>query len=252
MRSGWFSCWKTHRQDVARYATSERSIFFSLALQYLPTGPVTAVDVGCGVSDFVKQVQRKNPRAVMHCLDGNPETIETLRSQGCNAQIYRVPERLPFDDQQVGFVHCSHLIEHLQPQELYSLLGEFTRVLCTQGVLAISSPTLREEFYTDLSHVRPYPPTVLDTYLAIPVDGLSSTRKHIGQFRREALVYRYQKYPVFSKLGLRAESWPLDLIVLMLKKAATGIGIYRLATSGYTAVYRKLRSESYKMGYLVE
>jgi len=241
MRRGWLNRWQAERRDIARCATTERDIFLSLGLQYLSEGPVTVVDVGCGFSDFADQVQRKNSTAVVHCLDGNPETVEALKRQGFNAQLYRAAEKLPFNDGEIGFVHCSHLIEHLQPQELYSMLQEFTRVLSVQGVLVVSAPLLWEGFYNDMSHVRPYPPPVLENYLTATPDGESNTREHIRQFRHEALFYRYQKCPIFSKLGLRGESWLLDLVILGLKKAATGMRIYRLATTGYTAVYRKVQ-----------
>jgi ubiquinone/menaquinone biosynthesis C-methylase UbiE len=212
-----------------------------MGLQYLHEGPVTVVDIGCGFSDFALQVQQKNPMAVTYCLDGNPETVEALRIQGYNAQIYHALERLPFKNNHIEFIHCSHLIEHLQPQELYVLLQEINRILTVQGVLIISAPTLWENFYDDLSHVRPYPPSVLDKYLRADVSEVSNTRKHIRAFRREALFYRYEKHPIFSALGLRGDPWFLDLIVLGVKKALTRMGIYRLTTTGYTAVYRKVQ-----------
>lgn len=221
--------------------TNDRSISYSMGLQYLQAGPATVIDVGCGFSDFASHVQQKNPMAVTNCLDGNLDTVEALRKQGYNLQLYRAPERLPFNDGEIAFVHCSHLIEHLQPQELYLLLQEFDRVLRDQGVLVISSPTLWEGFYNDLSHIRPYPPEVLDKYLSSTVEKISGTRKHIKQFRSEALFYRYKKCSIFSKLGLRAHPWIPDLIILGSKKAAEAMGIYRLVTTGYTAIYRKVR-----------
>ncbi len=239
MLKGWFSQWIRDRRDIARYATSERDIFFSLALQYLPEGPVTAVDVGCGASNFGKQVMRTNHEAIMHCLDGNFETVETLRKEGFQSRMYLAPERLPFDDQQVGFIHCSHLIEHLQPQELYLLLQEFTRVLSDRGILVISAPILWDGFYNDLSHIRPYSSFVIDNYLISTVEKTSHTRKCIKQFRREAKVCRYQKTPVFNTLGLRGESWLMDLVIQLFKKMATRVGMYKLMETGYTVVYQK-------------
>lgn len=241
MNSGWFSRWKANRQDIENYPMMNcRLISFSLGLHYIQDGSITVVDVGCGFSDFASQVQQKNPMAVTYYLDGNPDTVEKLRMQGYNAQIYHAPERLPFDNGQIEFIHCSHLIEHLQPQELYLLLQEINRTLAVQGVLVFSAPTLWEGFYDDLSHVRPYPVSVLDTYLTPGPNEVSSTRRHVSQFRREALLYRYEKFPIFSYHGLRGDPGFMDMIVLGIKKALTSIGIYRLTTTGYTAIYRKL------------
>lgn len=241
MNSACFSRWKANRQDIENYPMMNcRSISFSLGLQYLQGGSITVVDVGCGFSDFASQVQQKNPMAVTYYLDGNPDTVEKLRMQGYNAQMYHAPERLPFDNGQIEFIHCSHLIEHLQPQELYMLLQEINRTLAVQGVLVLSAPTLWEGFYDDLSHVRPYPVAVLDTYLTPVPNELSSTRRRISQFRREALFYRYKKCPIFSYNGLRGGPGFMDMIVLGIKKAAASIGIYHLTTTGYTAIYRKL------------
>ncbi len=139
--------WKANRQDIENYPMINcRLISFSLGLQYLQEGSITVVDVGCGFSDFASQVQQKNPMAVTYYLDGNPDTVEKLKIQGYNALIYQAPARLPFDDGQIEFIHCSHMIEHLQPQELYMLLQEINRTLTVQGVLVLSTPTLWEGF----------------------------------------------------------------------------------------------------------
>ncbi|OQB74214.1 MAG: hypothetical protein BWX92_03096 [Deltaproteobacteria bacterium ADurb.Bin135] len=56
-----------------------------------------------------------------------------------------------------------------------------------------------------------------------------------------AIFYRYGKFPISSKLGLRAYSPILDLFILGIKKAVMVIGIYKLVVTGYTAIYRKVR-----------
>lgn len=241
MNRGWVGRWKAGRQNVAQHLMrSGRSVSFSLGLQFLQEGPVTVVDVGCGLSDFASMVQKKNPLAITYCLDGQPATVGALRKQGYNARIYRAPERLPFSNGEIEFLHCSHLIEHLQPQELYFLLQEISRTLASKGVLVISAPTLWEGFYSDLSHVRPYSEDVLNKYLTSDLSRVSNTRRYIRQFRREALFYRYEKLPIFGPLGFRGHTWLVDLIVLGVKKAMAFVGVYRLITTGYTAVYRKM------------
>lgn len=214
----WIKRWKIERQVIESYSLHEREPFFDLVLTYLQDGPVKLVDVGCGHSDFADRAQYKNPDADVWLLDGNPRTVQELLQQGRKVRLYRAPEPLPFENNEVGFIHCSHLVEHLCPSDLYELLKGFNRILADQGVLAISAPLFWDGFYNDLSHIRPYPPNVLDKYLTANAMEKSFTRISIGQFRREALCYRYHKRPFFSNFGLRANSWFLDILIISLKK----------------------------------
>lgn len=239
LKTNWFVRWNINRQKIQRYSSQQRAPFFDLAISYLQSGPIKVIDIGCGFSDFAERVQQRNADAMIWMFDGNPMTVEKLIERGRNAAIYYAPNRLPFNNCDVEFIHCSHLIEHLFPQCLYSLLEEFDRVLAKGGVLAISAPLMWERFYDDLSHIRPYPPNVLDKYLTTLNIDMSFTRKSIGNFRREALFYRFIKQPVFSYYGLRSENWLIDFGILGLKKIAKVIGLYNLSVTGYTAIYRK-------------
>ena len=50
--------------------------------------------------------------------------------------------RLPFADGSAGFVYCSHMLEHLYPEEAIRLLREIRRVLKSTGVARIATPCM--------------------------------------------------------------------------------------------------------------
>jgi hypothetical protein len=63
----------------------------------------------------------------LYLLDANASTIEFLMRKFENAKLYRAPERLSFENGAVSFIHCSHLVEHLHHEELYSFMKEIDR-----------------------------------------------------------------------------------------------------------------------------
>lgn len=241
MTYSWINRLRMHRLEIEQHKTDDRNVFFRLALEYLKKGTAKVIDIGCGLSEFVNLAKEKNPEATIHLLDGNSYTLDILEKKGYNVIKYQVPEQLPFKDKEIDYINCSHLIEHLQPHDLYTLLLEFNRVICEDGIIVISTPSLWDGFYDDLSHVRPYPWQVLNKYLVSNDNGnLSYTRKHIGQFKCEHIFIRYEKNSTFNKLGLRSELLFVDLMILAFKKIAAKIGFYKLVITGYTAIYRKI------------
>ncbi len=59
----------------------------------------------------------------------------------------------PFD-----VIFLSHLVEHLTPEQLVSLIPRLSALLAPTGRLIIISPTFGERFYHDFSHTRPFLP----------------------------------------------------------------------------------------------
>jgi predicted SAM-dependent methyltransferase len=50
--------------------------------------------------------------------------------------------RLPFPDGSASLIYCSHMLEHLFPDDALRLLGEMRRVLSDDGVARIAVPSL--------------------------------------------------------------------------------------------------------------
>lgn len=143
---------------------------------------------------------------------------------------------LPFGDGGVAFLHSSHLIEHLAPADLYTLLGEVDRVLAPGGILAISAPLLSPTFYSDLSHLKPYNPEVLRSYLVAP--RRQRTRAGVSQqYTVLEQVYRLNSRKPFQELG--SDLAPLDLLIQIARFGLRQLRVRTYTRTGFTLILRK-------------
>src|SRR5690606_23253477 len=132
-----------------KYITYKRAPFFQIAKDLIKDGDVV-LDVGAGDGSFSEFCQNDE----IYQFDGNMESFNNLKKKFRNTFLGHLPN-LPFQNNFFNIIHCSHVIEHLQPQELYDTLIEFDRVLKDGGRIVISAPLLWSGFYDDLSHVKP-------------------------------------------------------------------------------------------------
>ena len=227
--------WMSLREDRRRYSTNDRWPFYEVAARYLPTDTAGVIlDIGPGDGGFVDRFANARPH--VHLLEGNPATAAALRLRHAHVIDYKAPGRLPFPDASVTFIHCSHVVEHLEHQALYDLLQEVDRVLRPAGVLVISTPLLWEGFYADLSHVKPYNPEVFRRYLG-EVTGSRSANVVAHGYETVDVTYRYATRVVMESVG--ASSWPVDLLLRALSSAVRRLGIRAFVPNGYTLVMRK-------------
>lgn len=149
------------------------------------------LDVGCGEGRFIAQ----NPEKIRG-IDFNKESLKKCREKGY--QVKKSDARsLSFKDKSVPAIHCSHLIEHFLPDDVYQILSEINRVLKPGGMLVIRSPLMWNGFYSDLTHVRPYNPEVIIHYL-ISIEYPRTLEKVSNCFQVVYLKWRYQ--PLFYKV----------------------------------------------------
>ena len=225
------------REEFLRLATRSRAPFYVLTERYLPADPgATVVDVGAGHGGFVRQLGLVHRYARCYLLDGSAASVSRLKELGGEALQYTAPDPLPFVDQSVAFIHCSHLVEHLTPENLHALMREWDRVLRPGGVLVISAPLLWERFYGDLTHVRPYHPDVFVKYLG-GSEGARSREVIATAYDVLETTYRYDVRPVLE--GIRATRPWLDWPLLALAKVCWILGLRRVERSGFTIVLRK-------------
>ncbi len=219
------------------YGAKERRPFYDLAARYLPSGQNTVVvDIGSGQGEFADYLNLSNRYNNLFLLDANIMTIVNLKIKYKNAILYKAPGNLPFKNASVDYVHCSHLIEHLYPQELYQFIKEIDRVLSINGILCISAPLLWDEFYSDLSHIKPYNPGVFLKYLC--GESINRSRDVISErYIVINLVYRYAALRFADDAG--SASPAIDFLIYYLRKFFKKLGLKKYVRNGYTLILKK-------------
>jgi len=232
---GWYRFYKMRKL----YCTGSRYPFYALAGKYLPENKKAFIlDIGSGSGKFERQLGLKDRYENLFLLDGNENTVQNLKKEYSNVLLYKAGTQLPFKEKTIDYIHSSHLIEHLDRDDFYGFLQQINSVLMVGGVAVISSPLLWSRFYNDLSHVRPYNPSILYNYLCSKTD--SPTRQPIsGNYKVENIVYRY-RIDDFDE-GWGSNLIILDLLIYLTKKVLYRLGLRKYVKTGYTIVLRKQR-----------
>ena len=221
--------------DYIDFTYASRETFFAIARRYCKKGD-KVLDVGAGTGEFARPLNDCD----VFLIDGNSATVSQLRKKFDHVFHHRVPDPFPFDSASFDVIHCSHLVEHLEPQDVYSFMLEADRCLAPGGHLIISTPLLWDGFYNDLSHVRPYPPSVFITYLC--GDSKQRTRAVVSQsFHPVELRYRYTREPVgyLSIFSLsRSRRWAQRVLFWFMDQLRKrDLSVYH--RNGYTLVLQK-------------
>ncbi|MFX0170587.1 MAG: methyltransferase domain-containing protein, partial [Candidatus Hodarchaeota archaeon] len=129
------------------------------------------LDIGCGIGRFISLFDRNKITG----LDSNPNTVKQLMERD-----FKVLELNALDidklEEKYDGIHCSHLMEHLYPDQVHELLIKIDSLLVTNGVLVIRGPLLSKYFYDDLTHIKPYNPFVFIRYLTYGTEQQSTKR----------------------------------------------------------------------------
>jgi ubiquinone/menaquinone biosynthesis C-methylase UbiE len=230
--------WKKEHKLKQKYCASARLPFFDLSLKYLPHQEDSLiVDIGAGDGLFADNLKiKKKKKYKVFLLDSNKESINNLRKKHNNALLYKAPDKLPFKDGSISFVHISHLIEHLYPEEFYIFLKELDRVLNKNGILVISAPIFWQRFYDDLSHIKPYNPEVLIKYLVNKKKNYSN-KEISSSYKIIDFVYRYRSIPLVEELY--AKIFLIDIFLKLFRIVLTKLGFRRYIKNGYTIILQK-------------
>ena len=194
------------------------------------------LDIGAGQGGFAEHLKLANmvfPN--LYPLDSNTSTVEALKSISENAMSYTAPEELPFADNTVSYIHCSHMVEHLYHAELYSFLKEIDRVLKKNGILVISSPLLWPYFYNDLSHVKPYYPNVFLTYLC------HRSTQHFAEAISEdySVLKEAYRYTNRSQDEWGSDYLFIDFLIHCSKRICRKLKIKKYSKNAYTLILKK-------------
>lgn len=216
-----------------KYITHKREPFFEIAKKLIKNNS-KVLDVGSGDGSFPKYCERND----FYLLEGNIETVKYLEKDFSNVVYGRIP-KIPFENEFFDLIHCSHIVEHLQPEELYEFLKEINRTLNVGGHLVISTPLLWEGFYNDLSHIKPYNPRVFQKYLC-KGDGINPSREAVSEeFHVIDLKYRYRdNYERFNVVNFKPKNIINKVFHSMIMRLKNN-GLIFLEKSGYTIVLLK-------------
>lgn len=207
------------------FVTQSRIPFYKIVESYIkPNSKV--LDIGAGSCSFSEHFKRKD----FYQLDSNPKTLEKLKGIYPNYYLSKLPN-IPFESNSFDLIHCSHVLEHLEPEDFYQTLIEIDRCLKSNGYLVVSLPLLSDFFYDDLSHVKPYNPAIFIKYLS-PYKNNNLTREKISsQYDVKKLTYRYKAYKIFSENLFSPINW-----------VATGLfklGVRNYKKTGFTLILQK-------------
>ncbi len=149
------------------------------------------LDIGCGSGRFVERLPGK-----IVGLEGNAESVKKCCDRGLNV-VEGKATALPFGDNYFAGVNCSHLIEHLAPDDAYKLLAEIDRVLKSGGILCLRAPMFHKNFFDEFGHIKPYPPKAILTYLNKESDGTQTQYQKIKE-DYDLLKVHYQRGNIFD------------------------------------------------------
>lgn len=236
---------RRYLENRRRFATTKRDPFYAFVSEFLPENPNALIlDVGSGDGTFPDYIDKKYQK--VYLIEGNPESAARLLQRYENVLEMSLPNKLPLSDESVSVVHCSHVLEHMTPNQVYQTLVELDRVLCPGGVLVIACPFLEQSgmFYDDLSHIKPYNPTVFRKYLC--ANSAKATAASIStKYSEVGYVDRWSRYPIRWEIEV---PFALDILANCVFRIADVLGIVRYQRSGYVLVLRKGLAETKPVG----
>jgi SAM-dependent methyltransferase len=127
------------------------------------------VDLGAGRGYFLEALRSRDLECVG--VDISEEAAAYCREQGFSIVISDAVDYLA-SSRNLGGVFASHLIEHMPPTSVERLLEVAFQAMAPGGDIVIVTPNIKdwrvwsETFWLDLTHVRPYPPALVEVMLA--------------------------------------------------------------------------------------
>lgn len=136
----------------------------------------------------LKQINNLHGKKFLSVGCGMGHELEAAKALGCDVtgldvdkslpkklKKYKIVisdgRKMPFKNNKFDIISLNMLLEHLMPNEAYSLCKEINRVLKRGGHLMIITPHPRQQtaifsnFWADQTHIRPYHRTAIENLL---------------------------------------------------------------------------------------
>ncbi len=124
------------------------------------------LDIGCGTGVFLDQVARRGITAIG--IDSNEASVKYARLLGLDAVFATANVYLAKYTDRFDGIHCSHLIEHLDFEDLSDFIPLVANALKPGGKVVFVMPdpeSIRSQllgFWRDPDHVRFYHPEIIE------------------------------------------------------------------------------------------
>lgn len=141
---------------------TDRHVYY---LKYF-LGCNNVLDVGCKEGEFIDLLKKNNITA--SGIDIDKKACDACTLKGLDVVCEDAVELLKKTDSVYGGIYVSHVIEHLQPEKVISLIKNSFNALKNNGRLVIITPDVRNikdvmhGFWEDHTHIRPYPLSLLE------------------------------------------------------------------------------------------
>lgn len=152
------------RGDEAAIRERQRS------LVELFQGHEPVLDLGCGRGEFLELLRQAGIDA--RGIEQNPSLVAWCKKKGLAVEQGDALSYLgQLPNAALGGAFCSHVVEHLPPEQVPRLIELVAQKMRRDGVFVIETPNpeclviFATHFYLDPTHTRPVPPALLCFYL---------------------------------------------------------------------------------------
>tara|TARA_B100000700_G_scaffold185844_1_gene204760 strand:+ start:204 stop:1451 length:1248 start_codon:yes stop_codon:yes gene_type:complete len=146
-------------KDVQQRLSIYDSLLSQISLN-LSSSQLNILDLGSGRGEWLQRCRSKNYKCIG--IEQNSEMLKNSMYEGINfieGDIFQVMKNLQSDSFDV--LTAFHIIEHLSPTKICILFDEIFRLLNSNGVLIIETPSIdnlsiaSKGFYLDPTHITP-------------------------------------------------------------------------------------------------
>lgn len=211
------------------YRFEDKMVRHFLKKQNTSNENIEYLEVGSGLGNFVSIVKKEFDFNV-YAVEINSELADRTSQMGISTFNVNFVDN-QFADESFHIVHCSHVIEHIPYPAIVDFLDEMFRITKKGGYVIIRSPLMSYNFFSDIDHIRPYPPKCILNYYSNP------QQQRTGGYKIIAEKIKIRRAPFAINSYSYAPVW--RSINLFFKILKTLFGLPFAEANGYVAIFKK-------------